>query len=396
MPLRNWIMSAARGMAVVSFYAVCLPLLWLAEPFFGVRIGLLYTQRIGHLAANTDVFFRALPERDKGKRRTYLLTGWDPANRQLFEMFKRDCGIIESQFLTWYAFACREKLKRTRFWQPLPFDATEYKLYNTTSPVISFTDDEEHRGREALAAMGIGHDDWFVGFHARDAAYLDKWRPEHSSFWRSKDFKNADITTYLKAAEHIAGQGGYALRMGAVVERPLPQPIAPGVIDYATQHRSDFMDIFIAARSRFFLASSTGLGHVPTVFGRPVIVANHWPYNHSHYRKDDLIVPRPILDPDTGDVVPFSRAQADDFFAFQAGITSDGINKHLYQWGYNDEQDILNGVLDMLDILEGREAPEGALEIQQAYARKYLSHLPDYELAAKLSPRYALRHQELI
>lgn len=396
MLIRKFVGPLARRIMVLFFYIPVLPVLWILEPFLGIRIGLVYTQRIGHLAANTDVFFRSRPEKDKGKRRTYILTGWDPANRQLFKMFERSCGIIESRWLTRIVFAWRRSLIRTRFWQPMFFNGREYKLYNSTDPVIAFTPDEELLGCRELEKMGVGKDNWFIGFHARDSAYLDKWRPEEADFWRKVDFKNTDIRTYMEAVTHISDLGGYALRMGAVVERPLESPLPSRVIEYAAKYRSDFMDIYLVAKCRFFLGSSTGLGSVPTVFNRPVIIANHFPYNHTHYRSNDLIIPRPILDKETHAHVPFHQAQADGFFAWQEGVSSNGTNNELYDWGYNDPIDILNGVLDMLDILEGREPPKGADIIQQRYGERYLAHLPDYQLGAKLSPRYALRHAALI
>ncbi|MGJ3259889.1 MAG: TIGR04372 family glycosyltransferase [Rhodospirillales bacterium] len=272
----------------------------------------------------------------------------------------------------------------------------EYLLYNTTSPVISFAPEEKARGREELRKMGLGKEDWFIGFHARDNAYLNKWRPQYRDIWSKLDFKNTNIETYLDAASHIAECGGFALRMGAVVEQPLPETVPDRVIDYATCHRSDFMDIYIAAHCRFFLASSTGLGHVPTVFNRPVIVANHFPYNHTHYRSSDLIVPRTILNKASGTAVPFFEAQEAGFFAWSGSASSSGKNSDLYHWGYNDSEDILNGVLDMLDALEGRDAPNGAAEIQDRYAERYLSHLSNYQLGARLSPRYALKYENLI
>lgn len=395
--MRSFLTSIARHSVVVAFYIVGLPLLWVLESIFPVRLGIVYTQRIGHLAANTDVFFRALSERQKKKRCTYILSGWDPANRQLFDMFVREHGIIENRLLTWILFSCREHLKRTRFWEGMPFNGGhEYKIYNTTSPIISFTLEEEERGRRELEKMGIGKDDWFVCFHCRDQAYLRQWRPELNEIWQKQGFKNADIMTYLDAAAHIANAGGFALRMGAAVERPLPDDVPPGVIDYATKHRSDFMDIYLAAKCRFFLASSTGLGQVPTVFNRPVVVANHFSYNHTHYLSGDLIVPRPILDKETGDVVPFFTAKENRFFEWIGEVTSNGMNKELYDWGYVDSEDILNGVRDMLDQLEGRAPPAGAKVIQDRYAVRYLSHLPDYQLGARLSPRYALKYAHLI
>ena len=125
--------------------------------------------------------------------------------------------------------------------------------------------------------MGIGADDWFVCMHARDTSYLREWRPEYADAWDKVDFKNASIESYVKAAEYIAAQGGFVLRYGAVVEKPFPVTDNPRIIDYATKHRSDFMDIFLAAhRSRLSRSGVWLAGRAirlaaaePTIASRP-------------------------------------------------------------------------------------------------------------------------------
>ncbi len=49
-----------RYASLTVFGLFVLPALYVLEPFLRVRIGLMHTQRIGHLAVNTEMFFRKL------------------------------------------------------------------------------------------------------------------------------------------------------------------------------------------------------------------------------------------------------------------------------------------------------------------------------------------------
>lgn len=377
-----------------------LPVLYLIEPFYRIRLGTMYTQRIGHLAANADILVRRLQLESAPPRSLYLIFGWDPCNRQLFDMWLRiavpSVRFIESRLGTRIVFAWRPILTKTRFWRDHRVAGTEYYLYNHTKPVISFTEDEERRGRVLLAEMGIGENDWFVCFHARDGAYFRKWRPELEGHWQKVDFRNVDVSRYLKAAEYVASRGGFALRFGAHVERPLPDTGIPRIIDYSTKYRSDFMDIYLCAKCRFFIGCASGPDAVPTVFNVPVLSTGHFPYNHSHYRQTDMIVPRLLTTPDGSWRVGFWEAQAAGYYVGWKEAVARDPNMHLFNMLDVDPEDIVDGCKDMIDSLEGKQPTPEARKIQEFYAEQYLSHAVEYRYAAKIAPSFALKYRHLI
>lgn len=377
-----------------------LPVLYLIEPFYRIRFGTMYTQRIGHLAANADILLRGLQLENAPSRSLYLIFGWAPCNRQLFDMWLRiavpGVRFIESRFGTRILFAWRPILTKTRFWRDHRVAGTEYYLYNHTKPVLSFTEDEERKGRALLAEMGIGPDDWFVCFHARDGAYFLKWRPELEEHWKKRDFRNVDITRFLKAAEYIASRGGFALRFGAHVEKPLPDTGNPRIIDYSTKFRNDFMDIYLCAKCRFFIGCASGPDILPTAFNVPVLSAGHFPYNHSHYRQGDIIIPRLLVTPGGGRPVSYWEAQKAGYYVGWKEAVASHPSMHLFDMLDVDPDDIVDGCKDMLDALAGKEPPPEAREIQEFYAGRYLSHADGYRHAAKIAPSFALKYQHLI
>jgi len=393
-----------RYISLTVFGLFILPVLYILEPFLRVRIGLMHTQRIGHLAANTEMFFRKLQINGKPPRTVYYLFGWDPANRQLFDMFLRlrlkGANFRESQWGTRFVSSWLPLLKKTRFWFPNRITAAEFHEYAHSKSVVRFTDDEDRKGLDGLAEMGIGPDDWFVCFHARDASYLRSWRPQHTEYWQKIgiDRQNCSIESYLKAADEITSRGGFAIRMGAVVEAPLPDTGNPRIIDYATKHRSDFMDIYLCSRCRFYLGSPSGIIRVPILFDRPVALANHLVFNHVPPHPNDLMIPRFLTTPDGERTVSFQEAQDQGFHMWskRGQVTFGGQNMDLFEWRENDPDDILGVCQDMLDNLDGIEPPAEAKRLQTEYGRRYLNHMPGYELGGNVGARFALKHKHLI
>jgi putative glycosyltransferase (TIGR04372 family) len=81
--------------------------------------------------------------------------------------------------------------------------------------------------------------------------------------------------------------------MGQVVKEPLP-PISPQVIDYATYHRSDFGDMYLVAKCKFFLGSSGGILAVSYIFNTPVAHTNIIPLRHIPFEKHDIFIPKKL------------------------------------------------------------------------------------------------------
>lgn len=243
--------------------------------------------RIGHLAANTELFLRRLKNTDYyNKNNIYIgFCYYFPiCNHQLLKMFKRVLPIIESRLFeklmnTW--------IKNTEFSHRLPFNSNEYYEYNNFEPRLTFTAEERKRGRQLLSQLGIGENDWFVCFHARDSKYLGAGS-EHL------DYRNSDINNYLKAAEYLAEKGGHVIRMGAAVDKPLPHKRHSRIIDYALENRSDFMDVYLSAHCKFFLGNTAGIHGISMIFGIPVALANYIPIDVAPYRKEDLFIQKKL------------------------------------------------------------------------------------------------------
>ncbi|MEG3969486.1 TIGR04372 family glycosyltransferase [Microcoleus sp. T2B6] len=134
------------------------------------------------------------------------------------------------------------------------------------APLLTLSDFDFERGWRTVESLGVPKNAWFVCLHARESGY-------HNHVVELQEFRNADVGTYLLAVEEIVKRGGWVVRMGDSTMKPLPP--MEGVIDYAQSSvKSDWMDVFLCAASRFFLGSTSGLAHVPGTFGVPCALAN--------------------------------------------------------------------------------------------------------------------------
>jgi putative glycosyltransferase (TIGR04372 family) len=211
--------------------------------------------------------------------------------------------------------------------------------------------------------------------------------------WNRTDYRNTPLDSLVPAMRLITERGGFALRMGAIVDQPLDDAGDPKIIDYANLYRSPFMDMFLAKHCRFFIGTASGALMMATVQDVPVISTNHVPYSHFHNHSYDMVLPRLVLDPETEETISYARAQELGFYS-DSSPSSKAAQTLDYGWRENDVEDIRNACEDMLRYLDGEPVPAEIAELQTAFARKYLHALPDHDLAAKIAPSWAAKYAE--
>ena len=116
-----------------------------------------------------------------------------------------------------------------------------------------------------------------------------------------------------------------------------------GIIDYAHHPlRSDFLDVYLSARCKFFIGSASGLAQVATAFGVRCAVANQVPLSVVyHHGPHDISIPKLF----------FSRKH-NRYLTFEDLLTSATGNAR-FTPHYHDEQiDVLeNEAQDITDLV---------------------------------------------
>ncbi len=288
------IRNAALGFSFLIFLPI-IAVFYLIRPFYPVKFIRIRDDRIGNLVMNTELFLRRVKLGIYKKNVLYIgIAGKNPCNKQLLGMFKRAMIIIQvpkpAEILFNILSNKRDLLKGIISYLTFVDYERAYYEFNNAGSSLQFNKTEEKKGKKLLNKMGVNN--WFICFHARDSSYLKTTFKKMDS--SHHNYRDCNIENYLKAADYITKQGGYAIRMGSVVEKKLPHLKNKKIIDYAANFRTDFLDIYLLAKCKFFLSSTSGLFQVPYLFDVPVAHANLIPLEYTTYRKEDIFIPKKI------------------------------------------------------------------------------------------------------
>ena len=253
------------------------------------------------------------------------------------------------------------------------------------APLLELPPDVATRGFALLQAAGVPRGAWFVALHVRDIT----WRGLNGGM---QAIRNADTAAYLPAIAEITGRGGYVVRMGDP-DAP-PMPALANVIDYCrSAMRSDWMDIFLIARSRFMLGSASGPSFVPPLYGVPAVLTNWWPPGMRPWHAADIFIPKLLRRSANGRCLtlgetlrePFSHCHSPRYLAAHEGVYVED----------NDPEVIRGAVAEMLSRLDGDTRRDADVADLRARAdRIYQAH--GHFGMARLAGDFLRHHRDFV
>lgn len=266
-----------------------LPLVLLARllrPFVLIRFGNLRNHTIGTLAHHAETY---MCDRELGvlqpKSIDFFFNTEPRSNRVLDRMLARRLSVTP---LARYCCAVNSRIpggkNHTCVLGSGKLDQRRdfHRAYTQTKPHYRLSEKETRMAQRILRdEIGVPEGAEFVCFCSRTSSYL-RWLHRGEEVRTKEQLpettpRDSSIENYLPAAEELARRGYYALRMGAVVDEAI-EPGHERVIDYATHHRSELMDIYLCSQCRFFLSDTAGLHCIPFMFRRPVANANFFSF----------------------------------------------------------------------------------------------------------------------
>jgi putative glycosyltransferase (TIGR04372 family) len=258
-------------------------LIRLMRPWLLIRIGALFSHRIGHLAANTELYLCEKEARINVPMQRHL---------DLFFAVKPICNIellnkwkqLIRVWPTWVLAPINRLNRLIPGWelhdigQNSQLDRDIHHLFDRYPPHLKFSLAEEVKGVTGLRALGINPGAKFVCLNVRDSAYLESTQPTID--WSYHDYRDCNVQNFVMAAEELANLGFYVVRMGAVVKTTM-QSCHPMVIDYAASGaRTEFMDLYLGAKCEFCVSVGSGFDAIPYIFRRPIVFVNHVPVGY--------------------------------------------------------------------------------------------------------------------
>ena len=251
-----------------------LAIMKLIQPLMRFQLCIVGFHRYGHLALEPEVFLAEQEiSRTNRKFQRPLVNLWSlgptakQSNKYLAQKWSERLTVIPS----WVVSALHDA---GEFFPPLMLVEPRLSITGSkngldkTEPHLSFSSKEIADGERGLLEIGIDPRRPYVCLVVRDGGhYKSKGDNESAGY----DLFNFDINSFAGVANVLIENGFQVIRMGSGTEQPFTNAPA-GVIDYAlSEHRSEFLDVYLAATCAFAVSTQTGPDSVCMLFRRPVL-----------------------------------------------------------------------------------------------------------------------------
>ena len=206
---------------------------------------------------------------------------------------------------------------------------------------------------------------WHVTLQVRSNNYKKKSTDQ--------DFRNSKIENYLSCIRYITSKGGHVFKMGKKLNEDAK---VKNLIEYEnSKFSSPFMNIFLAASSKFVIGTSSGFWTAASFFNRPLLLTNYLPFlDYFSFNKKCIYLPKLILNKHG---LPISPAES--YNLLKSGYLT---NKQQYRIrGHkikeNSSTQILESVKEMFYLLNKRNNKEKNYLIRnnKKFKKKYLNEI---------------------
>lgn len=387
-----------RAIVVQVLGRVILATLWLINIFRPLKFVFLDGLRIGQLTMFPEIFLRSEAYK-KFPNHKFIFFTEKSCNKALMKIIKRYLSVIESNWVFRSLSRIKDVKSCSLFYEINRSKEgkhyhIEYLKVEHQVPAIKLSERELAIGKGFLKKIGLSEKDWFVCFHNRDSAYLLK-NVDGSKDWAYHDYRDSKIENYLEAAEYITSMGGFCIRIGKDVEESLPNNNNnPKIIDYASHHQDDLLDLFLISQAKFVIGSSCGLLQVASMFNTPVAFVNMIPLYVHGYSSRDLFIPKKLKFVRDRSPVPYSKIISDGAEFFE---TSEKYEDLGYFVEENSKVEILQITKEMLLYIEDK------LVFDLDYKEKSKIFKDQFnevhfctQVDTKISPSFLNNHPELL
>ncbi|MDR1365913.1 MAG: TIGR04372 family glycosyltransferase [Holosporales bacterium] len=275
-------------MPFVAILRLIRPWLWIK--FYRVKQDRIGNQTMEFAVCQTELAHRFMPKTDKCRELIVFYAGVEEngkyvANKFLLKLIKREkMSARFSWLLTKFCNYLRdfhEVFGGGGFILSYPdaFLASESEFaFVKYPPLFRLRSSDVKKGEYELEKFfRCGRDAQIVTFFNRDSAYVESLKDifgdnaKHAAYCHSN--RNSSIRN-LHEAMILMSKKYFCFRMGKFVLEPLGLK-QDNLVDYATsEYRSDFLDIYIFAKSRFYIGDESGINIVPCIFRKSIGLIN--------------------------------------------------------------------------------------------------------------------------
>ena len=358
-------------LAVVYGLPICILIISIRK-FLLIRFQSVMSERIGHFTTNIDLY---LCEKkfniNRPKIRNYIdifCLQKKISNNFLVKKWSEKITIVHYSLVI-PIIDCLKFFKQFHYHEiknNTNSDRDVHNLLDKTEPFIEFTDKEKKKGFDALSEFGIFENTKFASIIIRDSSYFANTFGNHIYDYRK--IKNYNIETFYPAIKFLLKEGYRVVIMGSDQSQKINFK-DNSIFDYSNSKiRSDFLDIFIISRCKFFIRTS-GLGGVAVLFRKPVLHLNAHLGLFTTSTKKNLLLPKNFYSKNDKRKLFLSEI-FDKGFAFDYDEYSLKKENILLE---ESSEDVLNATKEIYEIVENkREYSETEKKIKKSFKKFYL------------------------
>jgi len=261
------------------FYLILIPIaliIILIKPIIHFKFGIIKSTKFRNLIGYIVNYEIKNKEKKNVNKLSFKFYAYDSViiNMQLKKMFDRKYKIFSFNYFFKYIPKLLKYLSRSNTFSAQKAILTRSQdLENLAlENILEFNEEELEHGKFLLSQLNIENNVSFVCLNNRDDYHLKKVYPDQN--WDHHNYRNFAIKTLLPAAEEFVKSNFYAVRYGSDAKEKLISK-SNKIIDYTfSGKRSDFLDIYLAYKSKAYFGSTSGTSAVFQLFGKPTFCIN--------------------------------------------------------------------------------------------------------------------------
>ena len=387
-PLGRWILRHVAEFIVLS-PAILVTWLWLKLRRKEVLI-------VGRFANNISNFLAPLePELRRRKvelgaiEKTIVLNLSTDANSQVRKMYSRIVNIYGSE----------SPLKRRLIWwgsqkgvyRKNLLELQNDPMWSDGAPSVSFTEIEDQDGQKFLDEHGLEKYNYLCYTVRTESYYLA--RQAEGVLLKPQTIRNPSEQTYLDVAKLLSDGGVPILRMGKNLSSKIDLVKNSNVIDYASEHRSDFLDVYLMKYCKYAFVGNTGIVWLRWLFNLPNVHGETYEIMRTQIKGDLFLLQRVRL------------KREDRFATFKEMLLMPGYSeeKHQERLGVKLVKNTVDEIKAVCDEMNARidgtwVTTEEDEELQRRYQElivKY-SNKPEWNGGGRIGAQFLRDNQDLL
>ena len=169
------------------------------------------------------------------------------------------------------------------------------------------------------------------------------------------------------------------------------------IIHYNQNNNSDFMDVFLCAKAKFFIGNSSGLKAISQCFDVPIAASNQIGFNVLLQPTNSLLIYKKLFSMQKQRLLTYNEILKLNLFDKSKG--NQGYFSAFYEKNNlvpieNTSEEIHNLVIDMFDIINEKKSTFYK-NLQKQFKIIFFKDYTDINLSGNISPRFLCLNKNL-